>query len=523
MGKVADNIIKTGTFLTIVLSIIAALFGFKGPNIINTALLEVHKSESERGKELASIYCVTCHLLPDPQSLDKTTWKNSILPNMGRRLGLKLEGKTWRSDLDATEAAIVSKMNIYPGFPLISSEDWKLISEYYVESAPKKLEGQDKSHLDIKRNFPFKAEPVFVGSSIMPQVTLLEYNEKEEKLFVGDDLSLYALDVFGTSDQTWTLESPATDLVYQENNPSPLLLTIGTVYPSDQKLGKILGLNENGQRVKFSQLKRPVDFNFHDLNGDSRKDLILSQFGNYKGKLSWFDDGDETKEHILSELPGARKTEVFDVNKDGRPDIIALMAQAREQITLFTNLGENGFEEKKLLEFPAVNGTNYFELADFNSDGFFDLLVTNGDNRDYSNIDKPYHGVRIYLNNGENDFKEEFFFPMYDCSKAMARDFDNDGDLDIIAASLFGSYQGEKKTHESIVYLLNNGNMTFTASYIPEAMHGNWLTMDVGDFNKDNLLDVVLGTYVFNIQEMMKIIGFHENDKIPQVLLLTQF
>ena len=105
----------------------------------------------------------------------------------------------------------------------------------------------------------------------------------------------------------------------------------------------------------------------------------------------------------------------------------------------------------------------------------------------------------------------------------MARDFDNDGDLDIIAASLFGSYKGEKKMNESIVYLLNNGNMRFTASYIPEAMHGNWLTMDVGDFNKDNRLDVVLGAYVFNIQEMMKIIGFHQDDKIPQVLLLTQF
>ena len=499
------------------------LYGFTGPNIINTSSLRVYGNESERGKQLASMYCATCHLLPDPQFLDKATWKNSVLPNMGRRLGLKLDGKTWRSDLDATESAIVAKMNIYPDVPLISSQDWKLISEYYVDNAPKKLAKQDKSHLDIKSNFPFKAEPVFVGSSMMPQVTLLEYHEKEEKLFVGDNLNLYALDVFGTSDQTWSLESPATDLVYKENDNRPLLLTIGTVYPSDQKLGEILRLNENGQHMKFSQLKRPVDFNFYDLNGDSRKDLILSQFGNYKGKLSWFDDGDDTKEHILTELPGTRKTEIIDVDKDGMPDIIALMAQAREQITLFTNLGENRFEEKKLLEFPAVNGTNYFELADFNNDGFFDLLVTNGDNRDYSNIDKPYHGVRIYLNDGENDFKEEFFFPMYDCSKAMARDFDNDGDLDIIAASLFGSYKGEKKMNESIVYLLNNGNMTFTASYIPEAMHGNWLTMDVGDFNKDNRLDVVLGAYVFNIQEMMKIIGFHQDDKIPQVILLTQF
>ncbi|WP_171017350.1 FG-GAP repeat domain-containing protein [Maribacter sp. ACAM166] len=118
---------------------------------------------------------------------------------------------------------------------------------------------------------------------------------------------------------------------------------------------------------------------------------------------------------------------------------------------------------------------------------------------------------------------KKIFFPMYDCSKAMARDFDNDGDLDIIAASLFGSYQENKKPTESIVYLMNNGNMDFSASYIPEVMHGNWLTMEVGDFNKDNLLDVVLGTYVFDVQELMKIIEVNGNAKIPQVLLLTQF
>ncbi|WP_171017349.1 FG-GAP repeat domain-containing protein [Maribacter sp. ACAM166] len=268
---------------------------------------------------------------------------------------------------------------------------------------------QDKSSVEINTNFPFKIQPLSLGSSILPQVTLLKYNKELKKLFIGNYLTLYALDVFGTSDKTWTIESPATDLIYENNSSSPLVLTIGKIIPSDQKLGKIHNLGTNIDVKGFSELKRPVDFNFHDLNGDGKKNLILSQFGNYGGRLSWFDEGDAAKEFVLSENPGIRKTEAYDLNNDGKLDIIALMAQAKERITLFTNNGDNSFSERKLLEFSAIKGANYFELTDFNTDGFYDLLVTNGDNRDYSNIDKPYHGIRIFLNNGKNDFKEDFF------------------------------------------------------------------------------------------------------------------
>ena len=91
----------------------------------------------------------------------------------------------------------------------------------------------------------------------------------------------------------------------------------------------------NEQIKEFEKLARPVQFAEADLNGDGKKDLIICQFGNHTGKLSWFDGGDPEKEHVLKIQAGARKVEVRDFNGDGKPDIIALMAQAKEELFFF--------------------------------------------------------------------------------------------------------------------------------------------------------------------------------------------
>ncbi len=221
-------------------------------------------------------------------------------------------------------------------------------------------------------------------------------------------------------------------------------------------------------------------------------------------------------------MPGARKVEIEDFNSDGKPDIVAMIAQALERISIYYNRGNGIFEEKPVLEFSPVHGVSYFELADFNGDGRQDLLVTNGDNRDFSSTDKPYHGVRIYLNDGNDRFEETYFFPMYDCNKAMARDFDNDGDLDIVAAALYTDYTDRKKAENAVVFLENSGNLDFVPSFPTTPTHGNWLTMEVADFDKDGLLDVMLGAFLYGISEMINLSSASGLTSFPQVLLLTK-
>ena len=154
---------------------------------------------------------------------------------------------------------------------------------------------------------------------------------------------------------------------------------------------------------------------------------------------------------------------------------------------------------------------------DFNKDGFQDILLTNGDNWDYSAILKPYHGVHIYLNDGQDNFKEAWFYPMYGTSKAVARDFDNDGDLDIAAISFYNDLD---LPEQGFIYLENQGGFHFKAHSTPEAASGKWLTMEVGDFDKDGDEDIVLGSYFQTIGEMTKLV-FKGVESFPQLLILS--
>jgi hypothetical protein len=101
--------------------------------------------------------------------------------------------------------------------------------------------------------------------------------------------------------------------------------------------------------------------------------------------------------------------------------------------------------------------------------------------------------VYIYLNEGNNQFKQKYFFPMNGAFKAMARDYDGDGDLDIAAISFFADYASPQE--EGFVYLENEGNFTFEPFTIPESKLGRWLTMDVGDLDGDKKIDIVLGNF----------------------------
>src|SRR5204863_4559545 len=139
-----------------------------------------------------------------------------------------------------------------------------------------------------------------------------------------------------------------------------------------------------------------------------------------------------------------------------------------------------------------------FELDDFNNDGYKDILYTCGDNADYSHTAlKNYHGVYIFINDGKDNFTQQYFFPIHGCYKAIAKDFDNDGDLDIAAISFFPDEKNQPQ--EAFVYLENKGNSYFGNHFqfepysIKEFNAGKWLTMDAGDIDGDGDEDIVLG------------------------------
>ena len=84
-----------------------------------------------RAETLARQYCITCHLFPEPNLLDKKTWASQVMPRMAIRMGLSPESVNQHPEADA-----LWKSGRFLREPLITKADYFAIVEYYKAKAP---------------------------------------------------------------------------------------------------------------------------------------------------------------------------------------------------------------------------------------------------------------------------------------------------------------------------------------------------------------------------------------------------
>lgn len=466
--------------------------------LIWVLFLNVGCSSQTEGERLAKQYCISCHAFPDPGLLDKNTWQQSVLPEMAFRMGLDNEKlfKIPYRDLDKVRTAI-------PDVPLVTKEEYKLIEEYFIKNAPDSLSVPQKPATKLISQFTIeeKSFPFYPKAF----VTALAFDSIGNKIYMGDRLSvLYKFNSEFELEEHTQVKSPPSR-IYVENDSSILVSLMGIMDPNDQPAGSLIQVNSTFTKgsLLIDSLQRPAHFEMVDIDGDDYQDLVVCAFGNYTGELLIFQNtGEAYVRHVISSTPGVRKVVMKDVNDDKLIDILALTTQGNEKLSLFINKGDFEFQERVLLQFPPVYGSSYFELADFNNDGLFDILYTNGDNADYSTILKPYHGVKIFVNTGDLKFEELWSYPMYGASQAMARDFDNDGDLDIAAISFFPDFLNFPE--ESFIYFENQGDNTFLGHTSSLAKKGRWMIMEVGDLDQDGDQDIILGAHNLQMEHTLK-------------------
>lgn len=469
------------------------------------------QKEVIEGEKLANIYCSSCHIKPDPSVADIVSWKKGILP--------KMHEKIVTTYLFASNEV---KEKLVP-----NKEQWTKIVTYYTSLAYNGKQTQsDTSSIDLNLQ-QFTAHEI-INTDARPNISFLKFINLNGIAFIASDALTKKLYVYNDQFKLENIihsDFTTVDMV-QRSNGDYIATDIGILSPNDNSVGQIYNFHKsaflNKGELKFDLLmkglKRPVFTKEVDLNNDGKLDLLVGQFGNTNGELAWFElkSNNTYEKHVLHATPGSINTKLIDLNHDGLMDIVTLFAQGDESIRYYQNKGKGQFSEEVLLRFPPIYGSSSFDMVDMNQDGLLDIVYTCGDNADYSTILKPYHGVYIFTNQGSNQFKQSYFYPINGCYKAIPLDFDKDGDIDIASIAYFADYK--QKPEEGFVYFENNGKGSFSKHTNTSLQKGRWLTMDAGDYNHDGYIDLAIGNFSYLKSFVDTTLDW---SKGPQCIILT--
>lgn len=429
-----------------------------------------------------------------------------------------------------------------PPEPLMSQAEFLRMREYFVENAKPASEMEMQGpKAPLARRF----KPVFPNLDLEPDALILAtlVDPARGRLHVGrtviddwvgggqrregfdkwDDVVVFDLKTGRRIGYTKVTSDPI-DMALTETGMR--LVTHGRFPMTEVGIAQIADWEfERGKpraRMLVNGKQRFVQHHTVDMNGDGRSDIVANAFGDgvawdaqsllaiyYQtpeyGKL-WRDAPAEIppgplpgglRETVIAADSGLIGSTIADFNKDGRPDIAALVAQGRQELLLLINNGDESFTRHVIDENTPSYGGNSLKAADFDGDGDMDLAVLNGDNVGGNHIinivpaPRPQHGVRVFRNNGNLKFSKEFYYRMHGAIRSVVHDFDDDGDPDIAAIALFPQWNEEEP--ETFVYLENLGDFRFAPQSIAREFFGVWCSIEAADVNGDRKTDIVLG------------------------------
>jgi hypothetical protein len=473
-------------------------------------------SQKSESRELAQANCSTCHIFPEPDILPKQSWE-LLLGHMGYYLGITdvsyLEdseftigtGETKIQYLESRLAYLVRE-GVFPSQPLINEMDWETVRSYYLESAPSVPISQSAKETATEMT-QFRSLRTSYRISPPMLTTAIGIDEERGLIHLGDSFheSITTLSANGrVNSGPRRFFPPVTPIKIDVQGDDIFVGSIGDLFGSStaEDMPGFIGLLTNSNQGIDNAIYTPIigslpriaDFLMLDLDQDGYDDFVTSGFGLATGLLTihWGQEEGGFQVDNITVRAGAIKTQAADFNSDGQIDLAVLFGDAREGLFIYENLGNRDLRAHEIFATQPSYGHTYFEIHDFNQDGLMDLLVTNGDNVDSDpyNTLKNFHGIRIYVNNGNYIFSEDYFYPLHGAYRAQASDFDKDGDLDIAAIAFFPDFSLEEP--ESFVYLENSG-ATFLPFHDSLANSGRWMTMNTGDLNNDGYDDIVLG------------------------------
>ena len=218
-----------------------------------------------------------------------------------------------------------------------------------------------------------------------------------------------------------------------------------------------------------------------DLNNDHQIDIVVTNSGTSTigifigqgngtfGKQRTYSTGAESHPHSVT---------INDFNNDSYADIVVANYDTNN-IGLFLGYGNGTFHDQKLISLGSSHPL-FVTGSDFNKDNRMDIAIVN-------------YGtgtISILLGYGNGSFQQQITYSTgYDSfpTSLAVGDLNNDTHLDIAVAN---------SGTNNIGIFLNYGNGTFTNQHIyTTSINSNPSSIALGDFNNDNILDIVVANY----------------------------